>query len=220
MHDIKISCDFDILEENRRLAKENRKILDDHGVYCIEILGSIGSGKTTLIETICRNLRDTRTKVIVGDVVSEYDKQRIAKLSIEAIGINTGKECHLDAHLIHHALEEVDLEDVDLLLIENVGNLICPADFDLGAHERFIVVSVTEGRDVIRKHPHIFMKVNAGIINKVDLAGYFGINADSLVEDILSLNRDCKVFKISLKTGEGVRGLLRHIAQSIEIASF
>ena len=213
MHDIRISCDFDILEENRKLAEENRKILEDNGVYCIEILGSIGSGKTTLIETICRNLRDAKIKVIVGDVVSEYDKQRIAKLGVEAIGINTGKECHLDAHLIHHALEEINLEDTDLLLIENVGNLICPTDFELGAHERFIVVSVTEGRDVVRKHPHIFMKVDVGIINKIDLAKYFNINADNLVEDILSLNKNCKVFKTSFKINKGVKELLEYINQ-------
>ncbi len=216
MHDVRISCNFDILEENRKLAEENRKILENYGVYCIEILGSIGSGKTTLIETICKNLRNVRIKVIVGDVVSEYDKQRIAKLGVETIGINTGKECHLDAHLIHHTLGEINLRDTDLLLIENVGNLICPTDFDLGAHERFIVVSVTEGRDVVRKHPYIFMKVNVGVINKIDLAKYFDIDVNNLAKDILSLNKDCKVFKMSLKTGEGVKELLEYIIRSLE----
>ena len=200
-----------IMDANKRLAFRNKKNLEEKGIYCIDFVGAIGSGKTTLVEEIIDNT-DYKIGVLAGDVISKFDAGRIEKHNVPVVGLNTGKECHLDAHLVGHGIEDLPLDDLDMLIIENVGNLICPVDFDLGSHLRMVVVSVTEGDDTVEKHPLIFQTSDVAIINKVDLADAVGADADKMVEDAKKLNPYIKVIKSSLKTGEG----LDEIIQTIE----
>ncbi|HIH64149.1 MAG TPA: hydrogenase nickel incorporation protein HypB, partial [Methanothermobacter thermautotrophicus] len=156
MHKVaEVEIQNDILLANRKLARKNQRRLDRANVFAVDFLGAIGSGKTTLIEKLIENM-DRKVAVIAGDVISKFDAGRFEKYDVPVVGLNTGKECHLDAHLVEHGLEDLPLDDVDLLFIENVGNLICPVDFDLGSHMRVVVVSSTEGDDTVEKHPLIF----------------------------------------------------------------
>ena len=166
-----------IMDANKKLADKNLKNLEDNGIFCVDFVGAIGSGKTTLIEEIIDNT-DYKIGVLAGDVISKFDAGRIEKHDVPVVGLNTGKECHLDAHLVGHGLEDLPLDELDMVIIENVGNLICPVDFDLGSHLRIVVVSVTEGDDTVEKHPIIFQTSDVVVINKVDLADAVGADAD------------------------------------------
>lgn len=211
MHKIaEVEIQHDIMIANRKLAKRNQKILDNQGVYSIDVLGAIGSGKTSLIETLIEKM-DHKIGVIAGDVISKFDAGRFEKYNIPVVGLNTGKECHLDAHLVEHAFGDMPLEDIDLLFIENVGNLICPVDFDLGSHIRMVVISVSEGDDTVEKHPLIFKDADLVVINKVDIAEAVGADSDKMVSDVKELNPDVKVIKSSLKTGEGLDEIIGSI---------
>lgn len=211
MHKIaEVEIQHDIMIANRKLAKRNQKILDNQGVYSIDVLGAIGSGKTSLIETLIEKM-DHKIGVIAGDVISKFDAGRFEKYNIPVVGLNTGKECHLDAHLVEHAFGDMPMEDIDLLFIENVGNLICPVDFDLGSHIRMVVISVSEGDDTVEKHPLIFKDADLVVINKVDIADAVGADSDKMVSDVKELNPDVKVIKSSLKTGEGLDEIIASI---------
>ena len=139
MHKIaEVEIQHDIMVANRKLADRNQKILDEADVFSVDVLGAIGSGKTSMIEILIEKM-DHKIGVIAGDVISKFDAGRFEKYNIPVVGLNTGKECHLDAHLVEHAFHEINLESIDLLFIENVGNLICPVDFDLGSHIRMVL---------------------------------------------------------------------------------
>jgi len=203
MHDI--TLDKDILEINKKIAANNRKILDSHGILAVNIMGAIGSGKTLLIEKVAKKMQvDYRIGIIAGDVISELDAERLKRVCKNVIGINTGKECHLDAHLISHALKKMKLSEIDILFIENVGNLICPVDFDLGAHKNVTVVSVSEGDDTILKHPMIFLTSDAAIINKIDIAKALDSDPEKMKNDALKINPNLKVFLTSVKKDIGI----------------
>jgi len=200
-----IELDESILKANRRLAEENRRLLDKHNVRAIDIMGATGSGKTTLIEGMIRRLKGKyRIAVIKGDLTTTIDAEAISRHGVEAIPVNTGKECHLDANLIQKALKRLNLEEIDLLLIENVGNLICPAEFPLGSHNRIVIVSVTEGPYMIVKHPYIFMDADVIVINKVDLAEAMGVNPRRLMEDARMINPKAKVVLACCRSGLGI----------------
>jgi hydrogenase nickel incorporation protein HypB len=203
MHKIEVDAEMDLLEENKKLAEANRKLLKEKGVIAINVMGAIGSGKTLLIEKTIDALKDVRIGAILGDVIAKDDYERVAKHGVKAMPLNTGKECHLDAHLVHHALEDFDLDGIDVLFIENVGNLICPVDFDLGETYRVVMVSVTEGDDVVAKHPEIFRLADVIIINKVGLAEVVEANVDKMFEDAKRLNPKAKIIKMDLKKGIG-----------------
>lgn len=208
MHNVaSIEIEQDIIRENDKLAYENRHILDEKGVFAVDLVGAVGSGKTSLLETLIDEM-DEDIAVIAGDILSKFDAKRIEDKNVPVKGLNTGKECHLDAHLVEHALHDVPLDDVSILFIENVGNLICPADFNLGAHVRTVIISVTEGDDTAEKHPMIFKTADMAIVNKVDLAEAVGADADKMVKDIKTINPDIPVVKCSLKTGEGVQEII------------
>jgi hydrogenase nickel incorporation protein HypB len=193
-----INMEHDVFKANDKIAEKNRKKLDKYQVFSVNVMGAIGSGKTTLIEEAIKQLKDKyKIAVIAGDVIAEMDASRFRKLGIPTIPVNTGKECHLDAKLVEKALNEVDLENTDILLIENVGNLICPVDFKLGEHLRVVIVSVTEGDDIILKHPMIFKTAELAIINKVDIALAVDVNAEKMRDDILSLNHNVPVILTS-----------------------
>lgn len=201
-----------IMDANKRLAGKNLKNLEDKKIFCVDFVGAIGSGKTTLIEEIIDNT-DYKIGVLAGDVISEFDAGRIEKHDVPVVGLNTGKECHLDAHLVGHGLHDLPLDDLDIVIIENVGNLICPVDFELGSHMRIVVVSVTEGDDTVEKHPLIFQTSDAVIINKVDLAEAVGADADKMVSDAKKLNSNAKIIKSSLKEGTGLDEIINAIEE-------
>ncbi|ABC57609.1 MULTISPECIES: hydrogenase nickel incorporation protein HypB [Methanosphaera] len=204
MHNIaSIEVEQDIIQANDKLASENRKKFEEKDIFAVDLVGAVGSGKTSLLETLIDEM-DDKIGVIAGDILSKFDAKRIENKNVPVKGLNTGKECHLDAHLVEHALPDIPLDDISILFIENVGNLICPADFNLGAHVRTVIISVTEGDDTAEKHPMIFKGADMAIINKVDLAEAVGADADKMVEDVKTINPDIPVVKCSLKTGEGV----------------
>ena len=205
-----IEVQKNIMDANRKLADKNRENFEDHGIFCVDFVGAIGSGKTTLIEDIIDNT-DYNIGVIAGDVISEFDAGRIEKHDVPVVGLNTGKECHLDAHLVRHGVADLPLDDIDVLIIENVGNLICPVDFELGSHMRIVVVSVTEGDDTVEKHPLIFKDSDLIIINKIDLADAIGADTDKMIADAKALNPDVEVIKSNLKDGEGLEEIIAAI---------
>ncbi|WP_273475860.1 hydrogenase nickel incorporation protein HypB [Methanobrevibacter woesei] len=205
-----IEVQKNIMDANRKLADKNRENFEDHGIFCVDFVGAIGSGKTTLIEDIIDNT-DYNIGVIAGDVISKFDAGRIEKHDVPVVGLNTGKECHLDAHLVRHGVADLPLDDIDVLIIENVGNLICPVDFELGSHMRIVVVSVTEGDDTVEKHPLIFKDSDLIIINKIDLADAVGADTDKMIADAKALNPDVEVIKSNLKDGEGLEEIIAAI---------
>ncbi|MDD3985263.1 MAG: hydrogenase nickel incorporation protein HypB [Methanobacterium sp.] len=216
MHKIAdIEIQHDIMVANRKLAERNQKILDKANVFAVDVLGAIGSGKTSLIEILIQKM-DHKIGVIAGDVISKFDAGRFEKYNIPVVGLNTGKECHLDAHLVEHAFGDMQLEDINLLFIENVGNLICPVDFDLGSHIRMVVISVSEGDDTVEKHPLIFKDADLVIINKVDIADAVGADQDKMVADVKQLNPKVKVIKSSLKTGKGLEEIINTIEEFMD----
>jgi hydrogenase nickel incorporation protein HypB len=210
MHHIDIRLEKDVYDANNRLARANAAHLKAHGVRGIDLLGAIGSGKTALIERLVPLLKQQglRAGAVAGDVYGDDDFRRIVALGIPAVNANTGKECHLDAHIVEHAIEDLPLDEIDLLFIENVGNMVCPTDFRLGAEKRIVVVSSTEGDDVVNKHPMIFRDCTIGVINKVDLAPLVGADLDRMERDMHRYNPGIRVFRTNLRTGDGVAPLL------------
>ena len=180
MHKIDASLNRDIFAENQAIAQGIQDVLHAHKIHSFDFMGAIGSGKTLLIECLIdllpKKLPGRHVGVIVGDVMGDDDYQRIKQHGVPVVNVNTGKECHLDAHLIEHALSKLNLDKTDLLFIENIGNLVCPADFFLGTDIRVVTISVTEGDDMVRKHPLIFQLADAIIINKIELSELIGVN--------------------------------------------
>lgn len=211
MHKItEIGMELDVLGENRRLAEGNRELLRSKGVRSVDMMGSIGAGKTALIIRMAEALRDRGLKVaaVAGDVTGEDDFIRLRNAGVEAVNCNTGSECHLDAHLVDHALEKLDLDNVDVLFIENVGNLVCPSDFPLGADKRLVLISVTEGDDMVRKHPDIFHAAEVAAINKVDIAEYMDVDLARVAADYRRITGKT-LHEVSVKSGAGIDPLLQ-----------
>lgn len=206
---VTVEMEKDILAENRHLADHNRALLDEHGIRGFDFLGAIGSGKTLIIEKLVDRLKSKgkRAAAIAGDVSGDDDYQRFVSHGIPAANINTGKECHLDAHLVDHALDDLPLEELDYLFIENVGNLVCPVDFPVGSHARVVVISVTEGDDMVRKHPAIFAFSDIIVINKVDLAHAMEVDPRILERDAKRINPGAKVIMMDARRGKGMDDL-------------
>jgi len=217
MHRVsEIEVQEDLLRANRELAERNRSLLDEHGVVAIEVSGAIGSGKTTLIELAAKEFKQRyRIAAIAGDVVASLDAGRLERLGMPTVPLNTGRECHLDAHLVSHAIERLPLSELDLIFIENVGNLICPADFDLGAHARVVVVSVTEGDDTIAKHPAVFRRAQLAVVNKVDIAAYVDADPQRMAADAKRINPELRVILVSAKTGHNLEEWYDFIAEVV-----
>lgn len=205
-----IELEKDLLKANEELALKNKELLNKHNVKAIDIMGSVGTGKTSLIEQIVQKLKGKyRIVVIAGDLTTTIDADRVAKHGVEVIQINTGMECHLDANLVAKALKKIDLEKFNLLFIENVGNLICPAEFLLGSDKRVVVVSLSEGPYMVLKHPLIFMKADVVVINKVDLAEAMGVDANKLAKDVNMVNPKAKIVKTNCRTGVGILDVIK-----------
>lgn len=199
----------DIFTENDVRAAENRALFDDHGVTAINVMSSPGAGKTALLRHALEDLRGkVRVGVIEGDIETPLDAERLegfgAQISLLNTGNGFGGECHLDAPMISSALRGLDLAELDLVFIENVGNLVCPAEFEVGEHRKMMVYAVTEGEDKPLKYPVMFRSVEAVAVNKIDLLPYLDFDMDLFLANLRTVNPDAKVFEVSAKTGEGL----------------
>jgi hydrogenase nickel incorporation protein HypB len=200
-----IELEHSLLEANAKLADENRALLDGHGTTAIDVMGAIGSGKTTLITRLVEKLKDRAgLAVFNGDATTSNDADQIARYGVPVVQIATINGCHLDANLVGKACRKIDLSKVRLIFVENIGNLICPAEFPLGSKARVVVVSVTEGPYMVRKHPHMFLGAHIVVINKVDLAQAMEVSVEELARDVHTLKPDIRVIPTSCKTGAGL----------------
>jgi hydrogenase nickel incorporation protein HypB len=201
-----VSIVENILNANDRLADENRVRLDAAGVFAVNLMASPGAGKTSVIEQTLPRLADRlRVAVVDGDIATSIDADRAAAAGAQAaIQINTGGECHLDAVMLHGALNQLDLTQFDLLIVENVGNLVCPASFKLGTHKSILVASIPEGDDKPYKYPGMYRGVDALVINKVDLLPYINFRMDYFQRGVEVLNPGLTTFPISCRNGEGM----------------
>ena len=207
-----------ILSANDRLALENQALLDAHGVLGVNLMASPGAGKTSLIERTIDALQGRlRLAAVDGDIATSLDADRVAARGIPAVQINTGGNCHLDANMLKSALPDVPLDEIDLLLVENVGNLICPANFQIGTHLSVVIASIPEGDDKPYKYPPMYTGVDVLIINKIDLLPYLDFDLDYFKRGVAALNAGVVTFEVSCKTGEGISAwadwLVEQVAQ-------
>ncbi|MGN0073518.1 MAG: hydrogenase nickel incorporation protein HypB [Coriobacteriales bacterium] len=214
-----IDLDKKILDKSERFAQENRELLDKHGVFMIDLLASPGAGKTSTIKATINALREKYSIAIIeGDIASNVDAVRIKEMGIPAVQINTGGSCHLEGDMINKALKVLDLENTDLIIIENVGNLVCPTDFYLGEDVKVMILSVPEGDDKPLKYPGIFQAAKAIILNKVDTLPVFDFDMPAFEERILNLNPQAPLFKIAATKENGVEDWTAWLSGQIEAA--
>ncbi|WP_432409224.1 hydrogenase nickel incorporation protein HypB [Wukongibacter sp. M2B1] len=205
-----------ILKNNDEIAKANREILKEKEIFTINLLGSPGSGKTSILECIIKYLNSKhRLTVIEGDLYTTRDAERLEKHQVEVVQINTGGACHLDAAMVEKATQNIDIDKLDFLVIENVGNLVCPAAYDLGEDMKITVMSVTEGHDKPLKYPSMFQRSSVVILNKMDIIEYTNFDIDEFYKDVKSLNKDIKVFEVSCITEEGIMELCNYFDSQI-----
>jgi hydrogenase nickel incorporation protein HypB len=207
---MKIVLGQDLLKANEVIARSNRAAFEASGTFVANMLGSPGSGKTTLLEAILPDLMSgLRVAVIEGDLATSRDAERIEALGVASVQINTGGGCHLDAGMVAAGFESLDLDNTDVLFIENVGNLICPAGFSLGEHRRVVVLSVTEGDDKVEKYPPMFARADAVALNKMDLLSHVKFDVKKATDHIERLNTGIRMFSVCAVTGEGTADLRR-----------
>jgi len=196
----------DILSANEQIAERNRQLLDSKGVFAVNLMSSPGAGKTSLIlETIRKLKGKIRVGVIEGDVSSSVDAEKVGKEGVPVLQINTGGTCHLDANMLLSALSNMPLQDIELLIIENVGNLICPASFALGEHKRVLISSIPEGDDKPFKYPLMFDIADAVLINKIDLLPYLKFDIRGFSQAVRGINEKVEIFQISCATSHGIQ---------------
>jgi hydrogenase nickel incorporation protein HypB len=199
-----VELEHDLFDANAQLAEQNRALLEKHGATAIDFMGAIGSGKTTLITKLVEKLKNKiGVAVMNGDPTTVNDGEAIDRLGVPMIQIATNS-CHLDANFVAKALDKIDLKKTALVLVENVGNLICPAEFPLGSKARVVVISVTEGPYMVKKHPHMFLGADLVVINKIDLAEIMGVSVEELIADVHTLKPGLKVIPMSCKNGVGM----------------
>jgi hydrogenase nickel incorporation protein HypB len=195
----------DILDANERMAQRNRKLFDGNNLFAVDLMSSPGAGKTSLILQALKSLKGkVKIGVIEGDVSSSLDAEAIGKEGVPVVQINTGGGCHLDANMLSTALDDMPLKELQLLFIENVGNLICPAEFSLGEHIRVLISSIPEGDDKPFKYPLMFHTVDAVLINKIDLLPHLKFDIDAFSRAVRGMNQKVEIFPISCTTGEGI----------------
>ena len=214
-----VQIEQDILSKNNAYATENRQYFAEHGLFAVNLVSSPGSGKTTLLVKTIESLAGrVPVAVVEGDQQTSHDADRIRATGAAAVQVNTGKGCHLDAHMVGHAIERLDLADDSLLMIENVGNLVCPAAFDLGEAHKVVILSVTEGEDKPLKYPDMFHAADLMILNKVDLLPYVSFDVDKSIEYARRINPKLAVLKVSATTGEGMERWLAWLTEGVDVA--
>lgn len=202
---MKIDLKQPILDKNDRLADANRALFAEHHVFVVDLLASPGSGKTSTILATIEALRDEfNIAVIEGDIASNVDAAKISAQGIPAVQINTGGACHLESDMVRRAVDVLDLESLDLIIVENVGNLVCPTDFDLGEGSKVMILSVPEGDDKPLKYPGVFQAAEAIVLNKVDTLGVFDFDVDAFSDAVRQLNPEAPIFPIAATKGDGV----------------
>ncbi|UCE33184.1 MAG: hydrogenase nickel incorporation protein HypB [Deltaproteobacteria bacterium] len=207
----------EILSDNKSMADALRKEMQERRTYLLNLMSSPGAGKTTLILKTIEKLRDEfRMGVIEGDIAAMVDSEKIAAQGISAVQLRTGGFCHLDVAMVRKGLEAMDLDGLDLLIIENVGNLVCPAEFDTGATRNAMILSVPEGDDKPLKYPLMFTICDALLINKIDYLDYENFDMDAVRERVLNLNPNIKMFEVSCKTGEGIPAWTQWLKAEVE----
>ncbi|MBO9467336.1 hydrogenase nickel incorporation protein HypB [Tropicibacter sp. R15_0] len=211
-----IEIETDILAKNDRYADANRAVLNGIGAFAVNLVSSPGSGKTTLLCKTIEALGDHPLAVIEGDQQTANDAERIRATGATAIQVNTGKGCHLDGHMVGHAMEHLELAPGSFLMIENVGNLVCPAGFDLGEDCKVAILSVTEGEDKPLKYPDMFTASRLAILNKVDLAPHCDVDLDLYEKNLRRVNPGIEVIRVSARTGEGMENWLNWLRSSLE----
>ena len=200
-----IELEEKLLWANQKLAEDNARLFRKHGVRSIDVMGAIGSGKTSLIKVLISKLKNKyRIAALDGDVTTTIDADLIAEEGVPVVQITTAKECHLDANLVRKGISKIDISATDLLFIENVGNLICPAEFPLGSSKRIVVVSISEGPYMIKKHPLMFTGADIVVLNKTDLEAAMGVKAVDLVADVRAINPRAVAIPVSCRNGEGI----------------
>jgi len=212
-----VTVERKILKKNDEIANENREILKQNNVYSLNLLSSPGSGKTTLLEkTLAKISKSINIAVVEGDVQTDNDAQRIAVLDVPVVQIVTNGGCHLEAKLVQNAFDSFDIQNLDLLIIENVGNLVCPASYDLGENKKVVMVSTTEGDDKPLKYPSMFRVSDVLIINKIDLLEYVDFDIKAVRKNALSINPNLQIFELSCKTGEGLDEWIEWLKKEIQ----
>jgi len=215
-HTSQVDLEKNILHENDLLAQRNRGFLEAKNVFAINLVSSPGSGKTTLLEESIKRLKaEMELAIIEGDQQTMNDADRIAATGVPVVQVNTGTGCHLDAHMVLHAIKKLELKQNSVLFIENVGNLVCPAMFDLGENKRVVIISVTEGEDKPLKYPYMFDSSQVCIINKTDLLPYVQFDMEKVKEYALRINHHLEFFELSATTGEGMNGWLQWLKSQI-----
>lgn len=208
-----------VLDVNNTMAQQNRKMFSDKRVFVLNLMSSPGSGKTSILEkTLSHIMPEIKSAVIVGDICTSNDANRLARSGAPVVQINTdefGGDCHLAAHVIETAADNLNLDGVDLLIVENVGNLVCPAEFDIGEDMRVVVLSVTEGEDKPVKYPLMFRVCDATILNKIDLLPYLDYDRKAALKNILQIHPDMPIFETSATTEEGLTGWLDWLKSKI-----
>jgi len=201
----KLNLESDILGQNQLLAERNRGFFDAKKIFAINLVSSPGSGKTTLLEKTLKDLANSvPVAVIEGDQQTANDAERIAASGAPVVQINTGKTCHLDAHMVRHGMDKLELKENSILFIENVGNLVCPSMFDLGEAKRVVIMSVTEGEDKALKYPYMFESSQICIFNKIDLLPYVDFDLEKAIDNAKRVNPNLKFFKLSATKGDGM----------------
>jgi hydrogenase nickel incorporation protein HypB len=214
---MKVTIVKNVLDANDRIAASNRELFDKNKVYVINLMSSPGAGKTSLVErTIVALKNKYRIGVIEGDIQDTYDADRIAKLDIPVVQINTGGACHIDGNMIREALPAFDLSKTDLLIIENVGNLVCPAEFKIGENVKIMLLSTPEGADKPAKYPLMFQESAALLINKMDLLPYVDFDLAKARRDALALHKDLEIFEVSCKSTTGIAAWIAWLTQRID----
>lgn len=202
---MKISVVKNILEANDRIAEQNKSIFDEKGMLVINLMSSPGAGKTTLLENTIEGLKgEVKIGVIEGDIQSSQDAERIARKGVPAVQINTGGACHLDGNMIRDTFNEFNFDEIELLVVENVGNLVCPAEFKVGEDFKAMILSIAEGDDKPSKYPLMFRESKVLLINKIDLLPYVDCSVEKIKEESLKINPHLTIFEVSCRTGEGL----------------
>jgi hydrogenase nickel incorporation protein HypB len=213
---MKISVVKNILDANDRIAEQNRSIFKEKGLTVINLMSSPGAGKTSLLERTIEVLKgEIRIGVIEGDIQSSHDAERIARKGVPAVQINTGGACHLDGNMIRDTFREFDFDRLDLLIVENVGNLVCPAEFQVGEDFKAMILSVAEGDDKPAKYPLMFHESKVLIVNKIDLLPYVDCRVEIIREEALKINPHLTIFEVSCKTGEGIESWCRWLKGAV-----
>ena len=209
-----------ILGENEKVAEENRKLFNEKKIFVLNLMGSPGSGKTTLLEkTLSTLAKKFHVAVIEGDLFTARDAERIERQNVPVVQINTSGGCHLDAPMVRRAAESLNLDELDLIIVENVGNLVCPAEFDVGEHMKAVVLSITEGDDKPLKYPLIFKESAICVLNKIDLLPFTNFNLAQAREDLTTIHPQIKIVETSCTNGDGLDDWCNFISEKISLAS-